>query len=257
MSKNAAQSQGRPKVFDSTVQGKLQNALGILKHRYTRDFPAFIKAVQVYQQKLNDLSAAGLKLGAELSRLGSNYNNPHGNAMARLGQQLSEIESVRNGLAGKLHEKFVMPMAKSLDTEKKRFSTNEKRDMKTIHNYEAELNRMVHNLRSEAKFGTNRMLENVAAITKKVQEFDGVNVEMLRELQSSQQKQFIQWSEHWFRATLAQRDYHVAMEQRLTKIKPLWSDVKGGEAVDTPAPEPKPAKVAPAPESKRDKKSKK
>jgi hypothetical protein len=37
----------------------------------------------------------------------------------------------------------------------------------------------------------------VAAITKKVQEFDGVNVDMLRELQQSQQKQFIEWSETW------------------------------------------------------------
>ena len=44
-----------------------------------------------------ELAAAGLKLSAELSRLGVNYKTKQGENMARLGQQLSEVsESSRS-----------------------------------------------------------------------------------------------------------------------------------------------------------------
>ena len=112
---------------------------------------------------------------------------------------------------------------------------------------------------------------------------------MLRELQSSQQKQFIQWSEHWFRydfflvfffffflfnfskltifffsnyiirqcyisATRLSRGHGTTFDENKTVVERCqrcvmmmksggivcWCDVDvGGEAVDTPAPEPK------------------
>lgn len=59
---------------------------------------------------------------------------------------------------------------------------------------------------------------------------------MLRDLQQSQQKQFIEWSEHWHGAMLAQLDYHVLMEQRLDKLKGLWQgEGLAGASSTTPA----------------------
>jgi hypothetical protein len=248
------------------VQGKLEAALSILKVRYHRNFPQFIKAVSEYQERLAGLSAAGMKLAAELSKLGSLYKNPYGESMARLGQQLTEVESLRNGLAGNITQRFVDPMTKSLADEKNKFLNNEKKVTKTIQTYEASLQGMIHNLSKEQPAGTSRILENIAAITKKVQEFEAVNVEMLRDLQQSQQKQFIEWSEKWHLAVSAQLDYHVAMEKKLDKLKSLWqldasshaaasaSDTSGAVATsdDAPAaPAPsKPSASAPAPKPK-------
>eukprot|EP01108_Squamamoeba_japonica_P003515 TRINITY_DN283_c0_g1_i2.p2 TRINITY_DN283_c0_g1~~TRINITY_DN283_c0_g1_i2.p2 ORF type:complete len:255 (+),score=117.53 TRINITY_DN283_c0_g1_i2:45-809(+) len=223
MSKNQTPSKtGRPEAFNATVQGKLESALAILKVRYARNFPAFIKAVTDYQEKLGALSQAGSKLSGELSRLGGLYKNSYGQSMARLGQSLLETDQLRNQLAGNLNTRFSGPMDKSLSNEKQKFASNEKKVQKTIATYEAELQKMVQNLAKEQVAGTNRILENVAAITKKVQEFDAVNVEMLRDLQQSQQKQFIEWSEKWHAGMSAQLDFHEAMEKKLEKIAPLW-----------------------------------
>jgi hypothetical protein len=259
----------RPDAFNSTVQGKLEAALTILKVRYHRNFPQFIKAVSEYQERLAGLSGAGMKLAAELSKLGSLYKNPYGDSLARLGQQMTEVESLRNGLAGNITQRFVDPMTKSLADEKNKFLNNEKKVTKTIQGYESSLQAMIHNLSKEQPAGTSRILENIAAITKKVQEFEAVNVEMLRDLQQSQQKQFIEWSEKWHLAVSAQLDYHVAMEKKLDKLKSLWqldsaTSTGGGndtsnstnasaapadEAPAAPAPS-KPSASAPAPKPK-------
>ena len=46
MVKPAAASEGRPADFKKTLQGKLEQALEVLKDRYARDFPAFLKGVR-------------------------------------------------------------------------------------------------------------------------------------------------------------------------------------------------------------------
>jgi hypothetical protein len=45
----APTTSGRPEVYMKTYGGKLEAALEILKNRYMRDFPAFLKALEVPQ----------------------------------------------------------------------------------------------------------------------------------------------------------------------------------------------------------------
>ena len=226
-----------------------------------------------YQDKLGALAQAGNKLAGELSRLGQLYKNDYGQSMGRLGQQLIETDNLRNQLANNLNSKFTGPMSKSLASEKSKFAQNEKKVKTTIATYEGELQKMIQTLAKEQVAGTNRILENVAAITKKVQEFDAVNVEMLRDLQQSQQKQFIEWSEKWHSGMEAQLQFHEQMEKKLEKIAPLWHpEVADGSktaadvsSADEPAPaaassssdKPKAAAPAPAPKDKKSKKDKK
>jgi hypothetical protein len=230
--------------------------------------------VQEYADKLTLLAAAGMKLASELSKLGALYKNPYGDALARLGQQLTDVEALRNGLAANIAQRFVEPMTKSLANEKDKFNNNEKKVTKTIQTYEATLQQMTHQLAKDQSCGTGRIIENIAAITKKVQEFDGVNSEMLRDLQQSQQKQFIEWSEKWHLAVAAQLDYHVSVEKKLGALAPLWqidtaaaaaapaaltssasstASAGAAAAAAAAADESKPSSAAPAPK-KKDKK---
>jgi len=234
-------------------------ALEVLKDRYARDFPAFLKALEAYQGTLNNLTAAGMKLAAELSKMGSLYKNKYGESWARLGQSLSEVEGVRTQLVTNITSRFMSPMVKLLNNEKKNFATNEKKIKTTIATYEGEIERLISTLDKEQPAGTDRMLVNLGALSKKVTEFDNVNAEMLRDLQQSQQKQYIQWSEHWHTVLVSQLEFHSTMETKLTALHPLWSvgdttapPRDADKSKDTPAAESKkkkdkPAEEAPAP----------
>lgn len=189
-------------------------------------------ALEQYQLTLNNLTAAGMKLAAELSRMGSMYKNKYGESWGRLGQSLTEVESVRTQLVTNITARFMSPMTKLLSNEKKVFLTNEKKIKTTIATYETEIERLISTLDKEQPAGTDRMLVNLGALSKKVTEFDNVNAEMLRDLQQSQQKQYIQWSEHWHTVVTSQLEFHSAMEDKLNKLQPLWSV---GDAATTTA----------------------
>ena len=196
---------------------------------------------------LNNLTAAGMKLAAELSRLGSMYKNKYGDAWGRLGQKLTEVESVRNQLVTNITTRFTSPMTKLLSNEKKTFATNEKKIKTTLANYEGEIEKLITALDKEQPAGTDRMLFNLSALSKKVTEFDNVNADLLRDLQQSQQKQYIEWSEHWHTVVTSQLEFHTAMEAKLVALQPLWSagDAKSsGSSSNSVAPS-SPA-VAPA-----------
>jgi len=225
---------GKSETFKKTLQGKLEQALEVLKDRYARDFPAFLKALEAYQATLTNLSAAGLKLAAELSRMGALYKNKYGESWGRLGQSMTELEAVRTQLVTNITGRFMSPMVKLLGNEKKNFATNEKKIKTTIATYEGDIERLISTLDKEQPAGTDRMLVNLGALSKKVTEFDNVNAEMLRDLQQSQQKQYIQWSEHWHTVVTSQLEFHSAMESKLAALHPLWAV---GESAMSPRPE--------------------
>eukprot|EP01108_Squamamoeba_japonica_P001576 TRINITY_DN167_c0_g1_i2.p1 TRINITY_DN167_c0_g1~~TRINITY_DN167_c0_g1_i2.p1 ORF type:complete len:273 (-),score=87.22 TRINITY_DN167_c0_g1_i2:45-863(-) len=260
--RGSAPTAGRPDVFKKTYGGRLEGALEILKTRYTRDFPYFLKAMEGYQQALTALTDAGRKLSGELSKMGSLHKNEHGQTWGRLGQKLVDVEGTRTTLINNVVKEFTSPMTKALASDKKAFAANEKKVKTTMAQYDSEIERLISQLDKEQPHGTDRMLVNLGALSKKTTEFDNVNAEMLRDLQQSQQKQYITWSEHWHKVVSAHLQYHEKMEKKLTDLQPLWqgSDAAGstpaatdGGDDDTAA---KPSAAAPAPAPKTDSKGK-
>jgi len=256
---------GRPEVYMKTYGGKLEAALEILKNRYHRDFPAFLKALEGYTGALDQMTGAGTKLASELSRMGTLYKTAHGQAWGRLGQSLSEVEAVRQSLTANINKRFSAPMAKKLADDKKDFLNNEKKVKNAMQQYDAEIERLIGLLDKDAPAGTDRMLVNLGALSKKVSEYDAVNAEMLRDLQQSQQKQYIAWSEHWHSVVGAHLEFHTAMEKKLGALASLWRDPDGsggGASATTTAAaassagdgddesDGKPSTAAPAPQKK-------
>jgi len=250
-----------------TYGGKLEAALDILKNRYMRDFPAFLKALEGYTGALDQMTGAGTKLASELSRMGALYKTAHGTAWGRLGQGLSEVEAVRQSLTANINKRFTAPMNKELADDKKEFLAGEKKVKSTMQTYDAEIERLIGLLDKDAPAGTDRMLVNLGALSKKVSEYDLVNAEMLRDLQQSQQKQYICWSEHWHAVVGAHLEYHTLMEKKLTALASLWRDPDGnGTSAPTPsapaadddsaAAHAKPSAAAPAPQPKKEKSDK-
>ena len=242
-----------------TYGGRLEGALDILKQRYTRDFPFFLKAMGDYQAALDGLTGASEKLCAELSKLGELHKTPHGQTWGRLGQQLRAVEGTRSSLTGNINKQFTAPMSKALASDKKAYMSNEKKVKATMGQYDAEIEKLIALLDKEQPYGTDKMLTNLGALSKKVTEFDNVNAEMLRDLQQSQQKQYINWSEHWHKVVAAHLEYHEAMVGKLTELQPLWTGPADGAAPAAPAAaasdssDAKPSAAAPAPSGKKDK----
>jgi hypothetical protein len=212
------------------------------------------------------MTGAGTKLASELSRMGALYKTPHGTAWGRLGQGLTEVEAVRQSLTANINKRFTAPMNKELADDKKEFLAGEKKVKSTMQTYDAEIERLIGLLDKDAPAGTDRMLVNLGALSKKVSEYDSVNAEMLRDLQQSQQKQYICWSEHWHAVVGAHLEYHTLMEKKLNALASLWRDPDGngsgataGGADDDAAHtsgSSKPSAAAPAPQPKKEKSEK-
>jgi hypothetical protein len=216
------------------------------------------------------MTGAGTKLASELSRMGALYKTPHGTAWGRLGQGLSEVEAVRQSLTANINKRFTAPMNKELADDKKEFLAGEKKVKSTMQTYDAEIERLIGLLDKDAPAGTDRMLVNLGALSKKVSEYDLVNAEMLRDLQQSQQKQYICWSEHWHAVVGAHLEYHTLMEKKLNALASLWRDPDGNgsgatssaaaaaaAAADDDSPaHSKPSAAAPAPQPKKEKSEK-
>jgi hypothetical protein len=206
------------------------------------------------------MTGAGTKLASELSRMGALYKTPHGTAWGRLGQGLSEVEAVRQSLTANINKRFTAPMNKELADDKKEFLAGEKKVKNTMQQYDADIERLIGLLDKDAPAGTDRMLVNLGALSKKVSEYDSVNAEMLRDLQQSQQKQYICWSEHWHAVVGAHFEYHTLMEKKLTALASLWRDPDGNGTSSTTPGGPdddtspsKPSAAAPAPTPKKEK----
>jgi hypothetical protein len=66
---------------------------------------------------------------------------------------MTELEAVRTQLVTNLTSRFMSPMVKLLDSEKKSFATNEKKIKLTIAQYEGEIERLIATLDKEQPAG--------------------------------------------------------------------------------------------------------